>query len=222
VQSLLNRLVEHQRLGDRRSAVLALLIAQALWESVIVATRVGRKGAGPFTVTVGQFAIGLAVVLPLPATRALRPGWRCARGSAVRLYRDLLRVRLAEPNAHPHLPAPVAPPPSCPLRPPQCPCWRCCSFGNGCHDSGSLASACRWRVVLASGAAPSGGGSGALLGNALMALRPVLQCIYGAGRSLGAKYSAVLPRWPASRWGWCSCCRLRRVRSTCAGCRGSG
>ncbi len=36
--------------------------------------------------------------------------------------------------------------------------------------------------MLASGAAPSGGGSGARLGNALMALRPVLQCMYGAGK----------------------------------------
>jgi hypothetical protein len=47
VQSLPNRLVEHQRLGGRRSAGLALLIAQALCESVIVATQVAAKGRGP-------------------------------------------------------------------------------------------------------------------------------------------------------------------------------
>ncbi len=71
-KGVLKDLGEWAQLGGRRPAVFALLLAMVLWGSVFVATKEVLEGAGPFTVAAGRFAIGFAALLPL----ARREGFR--------------------------------------------------------------------------------------------------------------------------------------------------
>ena len=179
--------------GGRRLAVFALLLAMALWGSVFVATKEVMGEAGPFTVAASRFAIGFAVLLPLArregftAKLMFRPTYLLFGFTGVFLAYGLQNLALVLTSAGNAAlvvamqPAAIVLMGMLVLRE-RLPIGRL--LGIGLAIGG---------VMLVSGVAFAGGGSDALLGNALMAGSVLAYSAYAVqGRSLGANSPAIL------------------------------
>ena len=179
--------------SGRQLAVLALLLTMTVWGSTFVVTKAVLAEAGPFTITVLRFGIGLGVLLPFAYRRgfrmrlALDPTFLLFGLTGVALYFGLQNLALvftsaanaglisagvsvaAAVLAYVFLKEPIPPPRL---------------LGVGLSVLG---------VLLVSGTTPSGESSRSLLGNALMLVAVLAYGAYAVqGRALrsGERYPA--------------------------------
>ena len=181
--------------SGRRLAVLTLVVTMTVWGSSFVVTKSVLGEAGPFAVTVLRFGIGLLVLLPFAHGRgfrfglALKPAFLLFGLTGVALYYGLQNLALVFTSAanaaliSAGVPVAAAVLAKAFLKEPIPPARL---FGIGLSVLG---------VGLVSGTAPSGEGTSALLGNALMVVAVVAYAAYGVqGRAMrGAEgYPAVV------------------------------
>jgi drug/metabolite transporter (DMT)-like permease len=181
--------------SGRHLAVLALLVSMAVWGSTFVVTKSVLDEAGPFAVAVLRFGIGLLVLLPFAYRRgfrvrlALEPAFLLFGFTGVVLYFGLQNLALVFTSAANAALISAGVPVAAALLAraflkERIPLPRL--FGIGLSVIG---------VLLVSGTTPSGGGTGALLGNALMVVAVVGYGAYGVqGRAMrgGERYPAVV------------------------------
>jgi drug/metabolite transporter (DMT)-like permease len=182
--------------SGRRLAVLALVVTMTIWGSSFVVTKLVLDEAGPFTVTVLRFGLGLLVLLPFAYRRgfsfrlALEPTFLLFGLTGVALVYGLQTLALIFTSAantaliSAGVPVVAAVLARVLLKEPIPPARL---FGIGLSVLG---------VGLVSGTTPSGANSGAvLLGNALMVGAVVAYGAYAVqGRALrsGERHPAVV------------------------------